>query len=74
MGGHGALTIAFKNPTEYAAVSAFAPIVNPSAVPWGKKATSPVQRVRTRSFWSQVLSSYLQQVLLLTPISLSFSR
>jgi S-(hydroxymethyl)glutathione dehydrogenase / alcohol dehydrogenase len=38
MGGHGALTIAFKNPTEYAAVSAFAPIVNPSAVPWGKKA------------------------------------
>jgi len=38
MGGHGALTIAFKNPDAYAAVSAFAPICNPSAVPWGHKA------------------------------------
>ena len=35
---HGALTIAFKNPDEYASVSAFAPICNPSAVPWGEKA------------------------------------
>ena len=34
----GALTIAFKNPDAYAAVSAFAPICNPSAVPWGEKA------------------------------------
>ena len=33
----GALTIAFKNPDAYAAVSAFAPICNPSAVPWGAK-------------------------------------
>merc|ERR1719217_680325 len=38
MGGHGALTIAFKNPSMYASVSAFAPICNPSQVPWGKKA------------------------------------
>ncbi len=38
MGGHGALTIAFKNPTAYASVSAFAPICNPTAVPWGTKA------------------------------------
>jgi S-formylglutathione hydrolase len=38
MGGHGALTIALKNPETYAAVSAFAPIVNPSQVPWGQKA------------------------------------
>merc|ERR1719311_1340501 len=30
MGGHGALTIAFKNPQTYASVSAFAPICNPT--------------------------------------------
>lgn len=40
MGGHGALTIALKNPGKYRSVSAFAPIVAPSRVPWGKKALS----------------------------------
>ena len=38
MGGHGALTIALKNPGTYRTVSAFAPIVAPSQVPWGEKA------------------------------------
>lgn len=38
MGGHGALTIALKNPDRYRSVSAFAPIVAPSQVPWGQKA------------------------------------
>jgi S-formylglutathione hydrolase len=38
MGGHGALTIALKNPDRYESVSAFAPICNPMAVPWGIKA------------------------------------
>jgi len=38
MGGHGALTIALREPTEWASVSAFAPICNPTMVPWGKKA------------------------------------
>jgi len=38
MGGHGALTIALKNPGTYRSVSAFAPIVAPSQVPWGLKA------------------------------------
>jgi len=38
MGGHGALTIAFKNPGTYGSVSAFAPIVAPTEVPWGHKA------------------------------------
>jgi S-formylglutathione hydrolase len=37
MGGHGALVIALRNPV-YRAVSAFAPIVAPSQVPWGEKA------------------------------------
>jgi S-formylglutathione hydrolase len=38
MGGHGALTIALKNPETFRSVSAFAPITNPIAVPWGRKA------------------------------------
>lgn len=40
MGGHGALMLALKNPGQYCSASAFAPIVNPSRVPWGKKAFS----------------------------------
>jgi S-formylglutathione hydrolase len=40
MGGHGALTLALKNPEQYKSVSAFAPICNPTQVPWGKKAFS----------------------------------
>ena len=38
MGGHGALVIALKHPGRYRSVSAFAPIVAPSHVPWGEKA------------------------------------
>lgn len=38
MGGHGALVIGLKNPELYKSISAFAPIVAPSQVPWGKKA------------------------------------
>lgn len=38
MGGHGALVIALRNPGRYQSVSAFAPIVAPSQVPWGQKA------------------------------------
>ncbi|WP_434924267.1 S-formylglutathione hydrolase [Enterobacter asburiae] len=38
MGGHGALIMALKNPGKYVSVSAFAPIVNPTQVPWGQKA------------------------------------
>ncbi|MFT0893044.1 S-formylglutathione hydrolase [Pseudochelatococcus sp. G4_1912] len=38
MGGHGALTMALKNPDRYQSVSAFAPIVSPMNCPWGEKA------------------------------------
>ncbi len=38
MGGHGALTIALKNPRYYKSVSAFAPIASPMRCPWGEKA------------------------------------
>lgn len=40
MGGHGALTIALKNPQKYSSVSAFSPIVSPLNCPWGEKALS----------------------------------
>jgi S-formylglutathione hydrolase len=38
MGGHGALTLALRHTGRYRSVSAFAPIVAPSSVPWGEKA------------------------------------
>ena len=40
MGGHGALTLALKNPGNYQSVSAFAPIAAPMQCPWGTKAFS----------------------------------
>jgi len=38
MGGHGALTIGLRHPRTFKSISAFSPICNPSAVPWGQKA------------------------------------
>ena len=40
VGGHGALALALRNPGLYRSVSAFAPVVAPSQVPWGQKAFS----------------------------------
>ena len=40
MGGHGALTLHFKNPGLFKTCSAFAPVVAPMQVPWGNKAFS----------------------------------
>ncbi|MEE4152816.1 MAG: S-formylglutathione hydrolase [Erythrobacter sp.] len=40
MGGHGALTIALRNPGRFRSISAFAPICAPSQSPWGEKAFS----------------------------------
>jgi len=36
MGGHGALTLAMNRPAQYASVSAFAPICNPTGSDWGR--------------------------------------
>ena len=38
VGGHGALTIALRNPGRFRSCTAFATIVAPGRVPWGKKA------------------------------------
>jgi S-formylglutathione hydrolase len=69
MGGHGALTIAMRNPDRFQSVSAFSPIVAPSQVPWGRKAFGAylgddearwkqhdaTHLVRERGFPSQIL-------------------
>ena len=38
MGGHGALTLALRNPGRFQSVSALAPIAAPTQCPWGEKA------------------------------------
>ncbi len=40
MGGHGALTLAIKNPRLYRSVSALAPLTAPMQSPWGRKSFS----------------------------------
>lgn len=40
MGGHGALIVHLRNQAKFRTCSAFAPIVAPSSVPWGRKAFS----------------------------------
>lgn len=52
MGGHGALTIALKNPGVYASVSAFSPICHPIDAPWGKKAF-PLYLGADEATWKQ---------------------
>ncbi|RPA74841.1 S-formylglutathione hydrol [Ascobolus immersus RN42] len=68
MGGHGAMSIYLKNPGKYLSCSAFAPIANPVACPWGQKAftgyfgppppTSSVESP-TPSIWQQHDSTHL---------------
>ncbi len=69
MGGHGALTLALRHPEIFKSVSAFAPIVAASEVPWGRKAFAAYlgpdentwrqhdacHLLRERSFSSQIL-------------------
>ena len=52
MGGHGALTIALKNPGRFRSVSAFAPICTPMNCPWGEKALAGYLGP-DRSSWAQ---------------------
>ena len=52
MGGHGALTIALKNPQLYKSVSAFAPICSPMRCPWGEKALAGYLGVN-RASWRE---------------------
>eukprot|EP00882_Tetradesmus_deserticola_P002116 GHRQ01002266.1.p1 GENE.GHRQ01002266.1~~GHRQ01002266.1.p1 ORF type:complete len:289 (+),score=92.83 GHRQ01002266.1:169-1035(+) len=51
MGGHGALTIALKNPGTYKSLSAFSPICNPCNVPWGVKAFTGYFGADNKELW-----------------------
>jgi S-formylglutathione hydrolase len=53
MGGHGALTIALKNPGRFRSLSAFAPIVAPTRVPWGSAKAFPRFLGDDRESWKQ---------------------
>ncbi len=58
MGGHGALTLFFRNRNLYRSVSAFAPIAAPMQCPWGEKAfTGYLGPDRAR--WAQYDASQL---------------
>nr|WP_170833253.1 S-formylglutathione hydrolase [Microbulbifer marinus] len=52
MGGHGALVIGLRNPERYTSISAFSPIANPIACPWGEKAFSAYLGA-DRSTWEE---------------------
>jgi S-formylglutathione hydrolase len=52
MGGHGALTLAAKNPGLFHSVSALAPIAAPMQCPWGEKAFSRYLG-NDRNAWAQ---------------------
>ncbi|TKC81220.1 S-formylglutathione hydrolase [Trinickia terrae] len=58
MGGHGALTLALRNPGIYRSVSAFAPIAAPMRCPWGEKAFSGYLGA-DRETWKQYDASEL---------------
>jgi len=60
MGGHGALTIALKNPQRYTSVSAFSPICNPVACPWGEKAFTAYLG-EDKNSWQQYDASILMR-------------
>jgi S-formylglutathione hydrolase len=53
MGGHGALTIALKNPGRFRSLSAFSPIVAPTRVPWGSAKAFPRFLGDDREAWQQ---------------------
>jgi S-formylglutathione hydrolase len=60
MGGHGALVSAFRHPGYWHSVSAFAPISNPTAVPWGKKAL-PLYLGEDEASWADWDASLLMR-------------
>ncbi|MBL4906866.1 MAG: S-formylglutathione hydrolase [Sneathiella sp.] len=62
MGGHGALTIALKQPEIYKSVSAFAPICAPMQCPWGQKAFGNYLGSKDKSSWSQYDANELVRI------------
>lgn len=61
MGGHGALVTALRDPDRWHSCSAFAPICNPVAVPWGQKAFGRYLGDRDRAAWERYDASSLMR-------------
>lgn len=61
MGGHGALICYLKNPGLYQSVSAFAPICNPVACPWGQKAFSGYLGDESKTDWKAWDATHLMK-------------
>lgn len=70
MGGHGALVIGMKNSERFKAISAFAPILSPSQVPWGIKAFTSYLG-EDKSYWKEWDSSELVKEDNVPPILIS---
>lgn len=68
MGGHGALTIALKNPKRFSSISAFAPICAPSQVPWGIKAFTNYLGGDPEEWKQHDANALMQQTTIKTPI------
>jgi len=60
MGGHGAMTIAMRNPDKFDSLSAFAPITNPTQSDWGRKQLSAYLG-DDESSWAQHDSTLLME-------------
>lgn len=58
MGGHGALVLGLKQAQRFKAISAFAPIMTPSEVPWGQQAFSAYLGTDEES-WKEWDATYL---------------
>jgi len=67
MGGHGALTIALKNPDQYLSVSAFSPICNPTKCPWGQKAFTAYLGADTNAWREYDASNLMRQATKFVP-------
>jgi S-formylglutathione hydrolase len=61
MGGHGAITIALRNPGRFRSVSAFAPIASPANCPWGEKALSNFLSTDRSSWWEYDSCSLIER-------------
>lgn len=68
MGGHGAIMMGLKEPNRFASISAFAPILNPTQVPWGKKAFSAYLGSDESSWQEWDSTSLMEQIEKIPPI------
>ncbi|MBU2880158.1 S-formylglutathione hydrolase [Aliiglaciecola lipolytica] len=74
MGGHGALTIAMLNPTRYSSMSAFSPICNPMATPWGQKAFAAYLGKDKNSWKNHDASELMRQAVQFVPARVDQGR